>query len=126
MTSKSSEVRAGASDKAAPLLKAKLNQIFPVIDKAGDWYAVKIPENIGGVSSGWIQAADVVPIPSAFPSTPQPFQASSVADSIYRELTQRAVRFRDAYRNNPYISVTGFSVNVGVPPSVSISFEFKK
>ena len=126
ITSPSAGVRAGANDKAPLLLSAQKNQIFPVIDKAGDWYAVALREKIHGVSSGWVRAADSVPTMRAVQTTPAGQQPSSLADDIFRELTERAVRFRDAYRNNPYISVTGFSVNVGVPPSVSISFEFKK
>ena len=126
VTNQSAGVRAGANDKAALLQNASMNQTFPVIDKAGDWYAVSLPEKIKGVSSGWVRAADAVPTMRIVQTTAPGQQPSSFADDIFRDLTERAARFRETYRNNPYISVAGFSVNVGVPPSVSITFEFKK
>ena len=35
-------------------------------------------------------------------------------------------RMKERYVQNPYVTVTGFTVTVGAPPSVSINLEFKK
>ncbi len=40
-------------------------------------------------------------------------------------LLRRASELRDKYRNNPYIEVTGFSVTIGMSPSLTIAFNFK-
>lgn len=127
VTRPSANIRAGADERAPVLLSAKKNQTFPVIDKAGEWYAVELPDKAQGLSAGWVKADDAVPTihtPERITSGQQ-VKVRSLAEDIYRDLTERAVRFRDAYRDNAYISVTGFSVNVGIPPSMSISFEFK-
>jgi hypothetical protein len=47
------------------------------------------------------------------------------SSGIFRVLTDSAVAFHDSYKNNPYIQVSGFTVHVGVPPSVDLSFSFK-
>ena len=112
-------LRAGANPKAEPVLTAKKFQTFPVIDRAGDWYAVALPQRTRGVSTGWVQAGDVVPqLRSPEITTP------SVAQEVYRALTEKVVQLKDAYKANPYFKVTGFVVNT-VPPSVSVNFEFK-
>ena len=43
----------------------------------------------------------------------------------FQSLTEQATKMRDKYRNNPYFSVRGFTVKMGVPPSVDLNFEFK-
>jgi len=40
-------------------------------------------------------------------------------------LLKRAAELRDKYRNNPYIEVTGFSIEIGISPSLTIDFVFK-
>ena len=59
---------------------------------------------------------------SGFPEAP-----SSTADQggLFVFLTQRAVEFRDEYKNNPYVQVSGFTVHVALIPSVDLSFSFK-
>ncbi|HXF44912.1 MAG TPA: hypothetical protein VNK91_02220 [Burkholderiaceae bacterium] len=121
----STAVRAGANDKAAVLLTATKHQSFPVIDKAGEWYAIALPQQVHGVSAGWVPASDVVPSAGTIRLTAGGAQSTSLADGIFNNLAERAIRFRDAYRSNPYFSVSGFAVNVGVPPSVSINFDFR-
>ncbi|MEW5710635.1 MAG: hypothetical protein AB1830_17305 [Pseudomonadota bacterium] len=125
VTNLSTGVRAGANDKAAVLLTAKKNQTFPVIDKAGEWYAVALPQKVQGLSVGWVPATDVVPTAGTIQPVAGGGQPTSLAEGIFNDLAERAIRFRDAYRNNPHFSVTGFAVNVGAPFSVSINFEFK-
>src|SRR5437899_2194818 len=46
VTNQSARVHAGAAEKAPLLLTASKNQTFPVVDKAGDWYAVALPEKV--------------------------------------------------------------------------------
>jgi hypothetical protein len=35
------------------------------------------------------------------------------------------LRFRDAYKDNKYLHVSGFTVHTGVPPAVDLSFSFR-
>ena len=116
-------IRLGAAQSAVSLFMATPGQTFQVVDKASDWYAIRLAQPVQGYSSGWVSAADVVPTNSF---GKEPAKASSVAEDVFRKLTEQASRLRDTYRNNPYIAVSDFAVNVGVPPSVSINFEFKK
>lgn len=123
MTSVAPTIRIGAAQTAASLFMPKPGQTFQVVDKAADWYAVRLPEPVQGFSSGWVNAADVV-LTETYKK--QTSSSVSVADDVYRKLTDQVARMRDSYRDNPYVSVSGFAVNVGIPPSVSINFEFKK
>jgi hypothetical protein len=52
-------------------------------------------------------------------------QAESWWDRKRDALLKRAAALRDTYRNNPYIEVTGFSIEIGISPSLTIDFEFK-
>jgi hypothetical protein len=40
-------------------------------------------------------------------------------------LVRKAVELRNQYASNDYISIKGFSIEIGVPPSLSIDFEFR-
>ena len=97
-----------------------MGDTFPIVERAGDGYAVKLDKPINGLNAAWLQTAAAV-ITAQQAST----QSTSFVDQIFSELTEKAARFRQSYQNNPYVIVTGFTVNV-VPPSVSINFEFKK
>lgn len=92
---------------------------FPVVSQAGGWYAVEFGEPFDGMKTGWLPATAAVPVAQTNPS------ASSTAEAVFVKLTEQAARFKQAYQNNPYVTVSGFTVNV-VPPSVSVNFEFRK
>lgn len=134
ITSPVATVHAGADDKAAMIFKAKKDQTFPIIDRAGDWYAIGFKDKIKGQVTGWVPAKDVVPRPS------QPVQHASIAgdvatairdavygeaEELFRKATEEAIRLRDKYRKNEYFAVSGFSITIGVPPSASLDFTFK-
>jgi hypothetical protein len=113
-------VKAGAHPSAKALLVARPGQRYAVVDKAGDWYAIQAGPN----TYGWVSAANVVPVAKSggtmLQSTPTPY-----IEQIYQTLTDGAVRLRDVYKGNPYVIVTGFSLQVGWSPSVEITFVFK-
>jgi hypothetical protein len=44
---------------------------------------------------------------------------------IKEALLRRACALRDQYRDNPYVTIKGFSIEFGLSPSLSIDFEFK-
>jgi len=52
-------------------------------------------------------------------------QGESWWDRKRDALLKRAADLRDKYRNNPYIEVKGFSIELGISPSLTIDFEFK-
>lgn len=122
-------VRAGASKGANKLLEPKRGEKFLVLDKADDWYAVKLPQPVEGHMTGWVNASDVIvekAVDASLTGQVVATPSRAVAEDVFRMLTERAGRIRDAYKDNPYVSVSGFTVNVGVPPSVGVNFEFKK
>jgi hypothetical protein len=79
---------------------------------------------VNGLSSGWVKAANAVPA-GWVAATHMPPSQQGVSEAIYQQITEQASRLRKRYENNPYVSVDGFDINIGVPPSVSISFQFK-
>jgi hypothetical protein len=91
-------------------------QQFRVLERNGTWYRVEPTEASQGSLSGWIRAEDL--------SGPYATDAYQYED-MFTRLAKKAKQIKDRWRNNPYISVTGFTVEVGLPPSVSIDFEFK-
>ncbi|MDD5581312.1 MAG: hypothetical protein PHY16_18840 [Methylobacter sp.] len=111
---------------------------FPVIDKANGWYAVRLDEPIHGVRTGWLNAAEVVPEFSseteglvavgaykALAGTGAAQSSKSNMDQMYEMILQSVKEFKDKYETNPYVNGNGFSIDIGIPPSVNISFEFK-
>jgi uncharacterized protein YgiM (DUF1202 family) len=122
-------IYAGASDKAKVLTKPKFGETYEVLDKTSDWYAVRLEKPIGGLNSGWINASEVTPEYS-FNVIGKKIMAvretdKSLLDKAYERLVKSVTEMRNKYEKNPYVSITGFSIDVGIPPSVAISFEFK-
>jgi len=121
---------------------------LPVIDRAGDWYAVAYPASTtGGYSTGWVNASNVRPtwkdtLPPAefttryelnvFPFYDEHAKADQVASTEKRTLTERifqkladsAALFRQRWSNNAYMRVSGFSISLGVTPSMDIHMNF--
>ncbi len=132
VTSDSASVKAGAGGWFIDtVFTANKGQTFDVVDKVSDWYAIKsYPEKVG-----WIKASNVVPdIPirlTAGSPTGVPVIGSSSTwqqpstEDVFRSLTEGATKLRDKWKNNPHVFVKGFSVKLGLPPSLDISFEFK-
>lgn len=46
--------------------------------------------------------------------------------SIFNSIIKEMQVLQKQYKNNPYVKISGFAINVGIPPSVSVSLEFKK
>jgi hypothetical protein len=110
--------RQGASIKSEVAWTSTKGETLRVVDRVQEFYAVTRPAtskgNVKAVETGWMLAADVVPLLS--PTT--------AADS-YAAIIAFVTKMRDKYKNNRYISIEGFSPTVGVPPSVTINFIFK-
>lgn len=141
VTRENANLFAGASINSGTKGSIPAGSELRVIDQAGEWYAV----SLGRGTSAWVQAADVVPVPLAyqeeerdmrwlqdlrytpggFIAQPQGVDEPGWVDRKLQELLRSAGDMRDRYRDNPYIEVTGFSLIVGFPMSVSVDFDFK-
>jgi hypothetical protein len=44
---------------------------------------------------------------------------------VRETLIEKAIKLRNNYQNNPYIVIKGFSIELGISPSLNIDFEFK-
>jgi uncharacterized protein YgiM (DUF1202 family) len=138
VTSDAANVLSGATPSASKEFVAKKGEKLFVLDRANDYYAVATDNG----RTGWIMAADVKPETNAYntafwqtwnPSTTTaapavqngPPQDSGVAARIFKSLTEQAVQFRDSYKDNKYMFVSGFTVHVGIPPSVDLAFTFR-
>ena len=113
-------VKAGANASATSIAKFQKGQVFDVVDKVGPWYAVELKEPVQGYKAGWINAANVVPIGKQITDS-----VAEAAEQAFKQLADRAIKMREDYRNNPYFTVSGFSIAT-TPPSISVNFEFKK
>jgi uncharacterized protein YgiM (DUF1202 family) len=118
-------LRAGAADQAKAVTKVPAGATFDVIDRAGEWYAVKLDKPTQGLTTAWVKAADATREPQKRAESDQVKQ-TSMADQIYEQITKSVTSIRDRYKDNPYVRVSGFTVNVAIPPSVTISFDFVK
>lgn len=119
------QVRSGASVDAEAIFKATQGQSFKVIDKANDWYAVAIEKHGSTPTAGWINAADSTPV-VLVPSGKKVSAGVTKPNDIFDDFLSQVSKMKEKYKNNSYLSVTGFSINVGVPPSLSVNIEFKK
>lgn len=124
ITKDNAALKYGADENASSYSKASAGQTFKVLDKANDWYAVQLEKPAKGIDSAWVNAADVAPKFQYIGNTQA--KDSSVADKLYQQIMESVKKVKDKYDKNPYVSVSGFSVDVGIPPSVSVSFEFNK
>lgn len=108
-----------AADKSSGEIKEfKAGATLPVVKKVDDWYVVNLSGE-GDHQFGWVQADWVAPKDYNFKT-----KASSEED-IYQKVISKIQDLKQKYDNNDYVRVSGFSVDVGIPPSVNISFEFK-
>jgi hypothetical protein len=111
-------LRAGAADTAPVILRAAKGKTFPLVAEAPGWYAVRTEQPFQGTNTAWLRATAAI---SLQPETASP----SAGDRIFAKMAESASRMKQSYDNNPYFTITGFTVSV-VPPSVSMNFEFKK
>lgn len=121
-------VRAGADDKAPRVLTPKRGQLFNVVDRNGNWYAVvpKVQDEVlDPKESGWIKANDARLFPVIVENGGRSTKPSTTADDLYDRLQRKVLDLRQKYRNNPHILIRGFSIELGMVPSVSLAFEFK-
>jgi len=125
VTTPSTPIRAGASDAARTLATAKPGTKYQVIDKSDQWYAVTFDRPIEGLTAGWVKASNAVPAAGPYAMHMPTPQDRAVAEAWYLQLVDQASKLKKAWQDNPYIAVQGFDINVGVPPSLSISFQFK-
>ena len=51
---------------------------------------------------------------------------AKLTEPIFEWIINTANKFKTKYENNPLVYVSGFTLDVGASPSLSISFEFKK
>jgi len=123
VTSDFASVLGGAKLSAPKEFAAKKGDKFLVLDKANDFYAVAADNG----KTGWIMAGDVKPdfvkIEGVEDNTTQ--QDDDVQIRLFQTLTEDAERFRDAYKDNKYLHVSGFTIHTGVPPAVDLSFSFR-
>ncbi len=128
ITRDQSAIRAGADDSAGVLTKASRGTSFNVIDKVGDWYAVSLLKPTKeGLVSGWVKASMATPEVKTLTYMDEATSLSEQNSSIriYEQITKSVTAIRKKYENNPYVKITGFTVNVAIIPSVTVSFEFK-
>jgi hypothetical protein len=142
VTSDNAYVLSGANASASREFTAKKGEKLYVLDRTNDFYAVVADNG----TTGWIPASDVKPIFKAgYNKWDKPFDydtwgtevttssvqnAAPPADSsmtarVFKSLAEQAVQFRDSYKDNKYMYVSGFTVHVGIPPSVDLAFSFR-
>ncbi|MFU0507738.1 hypothetical protein [Pseudaminobacter sp. NGMCC 1.201702] len=71
-------------------------------------------------------ANDVGQLQASIP-TAQAYMAMKAGelDSWWEELIKKARNMKERWADNPYVSVTGFSLSLSIPPSIDVEFEFK-
>lgn len=119
LTQTQAAIYKGADKASGVLTKLPEGKTLPVIDKAGEWYAVRLDNGPGEFKAGWIQSGAVVPETFSLAS-----QQTLAADA-YQKIMDKVQGLKEKYSSNPYVRITGFSVDITVPPAVSIAFEFK-
>lgn len=113
------EIRVQPREDAAPLRTAKPGEAFTVNGRFGDWYSVELSPPVQSSKSGWLPArAARIEVQQSPPAN------GSFADRAVGKLLSMVRNMREKYRDNEYVRVTGFTVDVGLPPSVSVGFEF--
>ncbi len=109
-------IRAEPNAQSAVLATATEGKILPVIDQEGDWVKVQWQDG-----SGWIRADKSV----ALDTRPEMVQASWLGDKV-EDLLKQALELYNSYNSNPYVRISGVSLDVSWSPGVNVQFEFVK
>jgi hypothetical protein len=135
ITADAAALYADADPNAEIINTAKEGETFVVLDRVKDWYgiapAITYTPGQGEAYFGanvisWVRERDVSIKATFHPeNTLRPVQVAPRLTS-YERLAQQAIAIKRRSDNNPYMRVTGFTVQLGPLPSVSISFEFKE
>lgn len=118
ITQKGAAIMKGADFNSGVLTSASFGQSFRVVDKVESWYAVQLEKPKSGIYSGWVSAKAAVPLLAVG-------LKESITDRLYQKIVSKVVAFRQKWEKNQYLKVSGFSIDISIPPSVSIDFEFK-
>ena len=130
ITADSAGIYKGAAIAAGILDSVSAGRQYPVLDKVGDWYAIALDEPLKGYSSGWVQAAKAVPywnirVAEAPGMAADVTMSPSVTERLYSQIVASVNAVRLKYEANPYVGISGFSVDMSLPPGVSVLFHFK-
>lgn len=118
VTEDETTVRAAPRDDARSIRQVDRGAVFRVLSVRGDWYEVLLGSPIEGESTGWLPLDSVAALVQ--------YAAAVALDiPIWESIIRRAAELRKKYSENPYVHVTGFDVEVGLPPSLTVGFEFK-
>lgn len=115
----SATIHADANTSSAVVSKPQVGATVKLLGREGNWYRVEPVEPSPQGTQGWIQAPAIEPYTQAA-------TASYSSDALFQQLTEMATKIRDEYQNNPFIRISGFDVEIGLPPSVTVNFEFKQ
>ena len=130
ITADSADIFKGAALNAGVVESVSAGKKFPVLDKVGDWYAIALDKPVEGFSTGWVQAAKAVPYwditaGAGVLSVADRAASQSLTDSLYSAATSLVTEIRRKYEADPLVRVSGFTVDVSIPPGVSVLFEFE-
>ncbi len=120
VTDENAAIYSNANTTSSVVATPDVGDPLKVLGKTGDWLQVQPIKSGNADSSGWITSDAVGPMQS------NAAMSTSTSEALFRKLTDMASQMRDEYRNNPYISIKGFDVEIGLVPSISLNFEFKK
>ncbi|MHA6644558.1 hypothetical protein [Mesorhizobium sp. A623] len=72
-------------------------------------------------------AQDLARLQNQMPTSPQAYMAmkGGMLDDWWESLIKEAQEMKQRWSENPYVSVTGFSISLSSPPSIDVDFEFK-
>ena len=120
----------GAASNTEFIKAVSAGKKFLLVDKINDWYAVALDKPVKGLSTGWVEATQVVPIfehktSASIPSGQESARPSSTTERMYSRITEMVHDVRQKYEANPLVTISGFRVDISLPPGVSILFQFK-
>ena len=130
VTADSARIYKGAALSAGVVDSVSAGTRFHLLDKVDDWYAVALDKPVQGFSSGWVQAAQSVPyselaMVKAGAQLAGDASSQSFTDRLYSGITASVRDIQRSYEADPHVGISGFSVDLSIPPGVSILFEFK-
>jgi hypothetical protein len=117
-----------AKDQAPVYLQPNSSRRIATLSEGNKYPLIGVYDNFIGIKHDdnprWIERTHGEVMPAALTGD-FTIKSSGWWNSLREDLIERAVKLREKYQNNPYISITGFSIEIGVPPSLTIDFEFK-
>lgn len=140
VTNPTGAIHSEANKDSQVVKQTTSGETFQVLEETDAWYKVQGSHPYSGVKiTGWVSRDQVSSALNILSNTQLLSEASlnkiiwsisktkfdGIVDDLYQKAVVKATKIQEKWKNNSYIKIKGFDVEVSFPPGVTFTFEFK-